>query len=73
MPKVSIYLPDALYREAQARKLPLSTLAQQAVETALRESDRQDWVAQVRTRPRRCHTVIDTTLLLTEVREEFGH
>jgi hypothetical protein len=23
-------------------------------------------------RLRRCHTVIDTTLLLTEVREEFG-
>lgn len=72
MPKVSIYLPDALYREAQARRLPLSTLAQQAVEAALRESDRQDWVAGVRSRPQRCHTVIDTTLLLTEVREEFG-
>lgn len=72
MPKVSIYLPDALYREAQARKLPLSALAQQAIETALRESDRQDWVTKVRSRPRRCHTVIDTERLLTEVREEFG-
>jgi post-segregation antitoxin (ccd killing protein) len=73
MPKVSIYLPDALYREAQARKLPLSALSQQAVETALRESDRRDWVARVRSRPQRCHTTIDTALLLTEVREEFGH
>jgi post-segregation antitoxin (ccd killing protein) len=73
MPKVSIYLPDALYREAQARKLPLSALAQQAVETALRESDRREWVARVRSRPQRCHTAIDTALLLTEVREEFGH
>ncbi len=72
MPKVSIYLPDALYREAQARKLPLSTLAQEAIEGALRESDRQNWVAKVRSRPQRCHTVIDTALLLTEVREQFG-
>ncbi len=72
MPKVSIYLPDALYREAQARKLPLSALAQQAVERALRDSDRQDWVARVRSRPPRCRTEIDTADLLTEVREEFG-
>lgn len=43
MPKVSIYLPDGLYRKAQARQLPLSALAQQAVENALRESDRQEW------------------------------
>ncbi|MGH3926790.1 MAG: type II toxin-antitoxin system CcdA family antitoxin [Pseudonocardiaceae bacterium] len=69
---MSIYLPDALYREAQARKLPLSALAQQAIESALRASDRQNWVAHVRSRPRRCHTVIDTALLLTEVRAEFG-
>ncbi|PZS15823.1 MAG: hypothetical protein DLM60_16450 [Pseudonocardiales bacterium] len=72
MPKVSIYLPDALYREAQARNLPLSALAQQAIENALKESARHDWVAKVRSRPQRCHTVIDTAHLLTEVREEFG-
>ena len=72
MPKVSIYLPDDLYRKAQARKLPLSAVAQRAIEGALRESDRQDWVAKVRSRPQRCHTVIDTGLVLTEVREEFG-
>jgi post-segregation antitoxin (ccd killing protein) len=72
MPKVSIYLPEALYRKAQARKLPLSTLAQRAIESALRESDRQDWVTMVRSRPQRCHTLIDTARLLTEVREEFG-
>jgi Post-segregation antitoxin CcdA len=72
MPKISIYLPDALYREAQARQLPLSALAQRAIESALRESDRQDWVTTVRSRPRRCHTPVDTARLLTEVREEFG-
>ena len=72
MPKVTVYLPDALYRAAQARKLPLSALTQQAVERALQTSEQQDWVARVRSRPRRCEAVIDTALLLTEVREEFG-
>jgi hypothetical protein len=72
MPKVSIYFPDALYRKARARKLPLSTLARRAVEGALRESDRQEWATMVRSRPRRCHTLIDSARLLTEVREECG-
>lgn len=72
MPKVSVYLPDALYREAQARHLPLSALTQRAVEDALRASDRQDWVTRVRSRPRRVHTAVDTALLLTETRAEFG-
>lgn len=72
MPKVSVYLPDALYREVQARKLPLSALTQQAVEQALQASDRRDWVGRVQSRPRRCHTVIDAALLLAQVREEFG-
>lgn len=72
MPKVSVYLPDAVYREVQARKLPLSALTQQAVERALQESDRQDWVAKVRSRPRRCNAVIDTGQLMSDVRSEFG-
>ena len=72
MPKVSVYLPDALYREAQARQLPLSALTQRAVEDALRASDRQDWVTRVRSRPQRVHTPIDTALLLSEARAEFG-
>jgi post-segregation antitoxin (ccd killing protein) len=72
MPKVTVYLPDALYQAAQARKLPLSALTQQAVEQALQLSDRQDWVARTRSRARRCDTVIDTALLLTQVRAEFG-
>jgi len=72
MPKVSVYLPDALYHEARARKLPLSALAQEAVERALRASDQQAWVARVRSRPRRCHFVADTAALIDEVRTEFG-
>ena len=45
MPEVSVYLPDELYRAAQERKLPLSALAQEAVERALRTSDRKERVA----------------------------
>jgi post-segregation antitoxin (ccd killing protein) len=72
MPKVSVYLPDELYRAAQERKLPLSALTQEAVERALRASDLEEWVARVRARPRRCEVTIDTAALLDEVREEFG-
>ncbi len=72
MPKVSVYLPDDLYRAAQARKLPLSALTQDAVEHALRASDRDEWMARVRARPRRCDTIIDSAALLDEVRSEFG-
>ena len=63
MPKVSVYLPDELYREARMRQLPLSSLVREAVERALRNSDRQEWVARVRSRPRRHDGAIDTALL----------
>jgi len=72
MPKVSVYLPDELYREARMRKLPLSSLVQEAVERALRNSDRQEWVLRLRSRPQRHEGVIDTAGLLFSVREEFG-
>lgn len=69
---MSIYLPDVLYRAAQERKLPLSALTQQAVERALAESDRRDWVTRVRARPRRHGAPIDTAQLLDDVRAEFS-
>ncbi|OLS97104.1 hypothetical protein BJF90_42925 [Pseudonocardia sp. CNS-004] len=72
MPKVSVYLPDDLYRAAQERKLSLSALTQEAVERAVRTSERKEWVARVRARPRRVDKEIDTAALLDEVREEFG-
>lgn len=72
MPKVSVYLPDDLYRAAQERKLPLSTLTQEAVERALRSSELQEWVARMRALPRPAGLVIDSAALLDEVREEFG-
>jgi post-segregation antitoxin (ccd killing protein) len=72
MPKVSVYLPDELYRAAQERKLPLSALTQEAVERALHTSDRKEWVSRMRARPRPSDLVIDSTALLDEVRAEFG-
>jgi post-segregation antitoxin (ccd killing protein) len=72
MPKVSVYLPDELYRAAQERKLPLSALTQEAVERALRTSDRKEWVARMRARAPLTDVVIDTEAVLDEVRAEFG-
>jgi len=72
MPKVSVYLPDELYRAAQERKLPLSSLTQEAVERALRASDLEEWVTRMRARQRPGDLVIDSAALLDEVREEFG-
>lgn len=72
MPKVSIYLPDDLYRRARRRGLSLSTLAQRAVHDALRSEDNQNWIEAARTRKPRILTDFDIELLMDEVRDEFG-
>jgi post-segregation antitoxin (ccd killing protein) len=72
MPKVSIYLPDDLYADARAHALPLSALAQRAIEDALAAVRTSEWVTRVRARPRRCHHRVDTTALLGSVRDGFG-
>lgn len=72
MPKVSVYLPDELYRAAREQGLSISTLTQWAVQEALREQATNRWIDAVRSRPTRVHTVLDTTAVLDEAREEFG-
>lgn len=72
MPKVNIYLPDDLYRDARAHDLPLSSVAQRAIEEALAGARTGEWVARVRGRPARCRSRVDTAALLDEVREDFG-
>ncbi len=72
MPKVSIYLPDGLYQQARARELPLSSLAQQAIENALAAALTEEWVTSVRARPPRHDRVFDTSALLDSVGEDFG-
>lgn len=72
MPKVSVYLPDELYGAAREHELPISTLAQQAIEQALRAKQTDDWVTRVRSRPVRVVERLDTRAALDAVRDEFG-
>ena|GEM_PF-5650971 len=44
MPKVCIYLPDRLHAEVRRLDLPLSSLAQEAVERAVADDDRARWL-----------------------------
>lgn len=72
MPKVSIYLPDDLYRDARAHELPLSALAQQAIENALSATRTREWVHRVRNRPPRYRRPVEAAALVDEVRGDFG-
>lgn len=71
MPKVNVYLPDDLYRRAKEQALPLSALAQRAIESALAQNDLQAWIRKLQDRPRRV-VEVDSAALLREVRDEFG-
>ena len=46
MPRMQVYLPDDLYREVKARRLPASELLQEAVRA---EMHRQDLLAETDT------------------------
>jgi post-segregation antitoxin (ccd killing protein) len=72
MPKVSVYLPDELYRSARDHGLPISTLAQRAIEAALQSQATDGWVSRVRARSRRHFVEIDSAATIAEAREEFG-
>jgi post-segregation antitoxin (ccd killing protein) len=69
---VRVPLPDDLYRAAREQGLSISTLAQRALEQALREQATNRWIDSVRARPPRVTTVLDTTAALDGAREEFG-
>ncbi len=72
MPKVSIYLPDDLYRDARAHELPLSALAQQAIENALTATRTTEWVNRVLRRSPRHHSAVDSAAVVDAVRDDFG-
>jgi post-segregation antitoxin (ccd killing protein) len=73
MPKVSVYLPDDLYRAARDEDLSISALTQEAVRTALRRRRTRQWVARVRQRPPRVASAdVDTGAVMDRVRDEFG-
>lgn len=72
MPKVSVYLPDDLYQAARAEDLPISTLAQDAIRGALRRRANAAWIERMRNRPPLVTRGFDTSVLMDEVRDEFG-
>lgn len=72
MPKVSIYLPDELYARAKAQSLPLSSLAQKAIEAALARDANAGWIERMRSRPRRITAVLGTADVMDEVKDEWG-
>ena len=39
MPRMQVYLPEAMYEEVKARSLPVSELLQRAVQAELRRQD----------------------------------
>jgi post-segregation antitoxin (ccd killing protein) len=70
MPKISIYLPDAMYAELRRRDLPVSQLAQQAFAAALADDANRAWIDRARRRPTGAG-LISTEDLMREVDEEF--
>ncbi len=72
MPKISIYVPDALYDEVRRRRVPLSAVAQRAFEDAVRSQRNQEWIDAARQRAPRVTAKLDTAALLAEVRVELG-
>ena len=71
MPKVSVYLPDELYRRARELGLPLSALTQAAIEREIERDPNADWIERVRDRPARTDAELDTSELMAAVREDF--
>lgn len=71
MPKVNIYVPDAMYDELRKRKLPMSRLAQHAFSAALDEQENAAWIARARRRPIR-PSGTSTDELMKAVDSEFG-
>lgn len=72
MPKVSVYLSDELYRRAKEHSLPISTIAQEAIEMALRSKATDRWVAAMRARPPWAARDIDTAAVMERVKDEWG-
>lgn len=72
MPKVSVYLPDELYRAARDHGLSISALAQEAITAELAAARAERWVEAVRARAPRVIEELDVRAALDGAREEFG-
>lgn len=71
MPKVSVYLPDHLYRLAKERNLSISKITQRAIEQHTAKMPIDDWVEMMRGRPRLVSDDVDVSELMDAVRAEF--
>lgn len=71
MPKVSVYLPDELYRRARELRLPVSALTQAAIQREIERDPNADWIERVRDRPARSGAELETSELMAAVREDF--
>lgn len=72
MPKVSVYLPDDLYRAARDQGLSISAVTQRALEVELRGAQTDRWIAAVRGREPRVRGTVDTCAALDAARSDFG-
>lgn len=72
MPKVSVYLPDDLYRRVQDSGLSLSAVTQQALHRALAQRRNHDWIARRRDEEPLVAGDVDVGEVLEAVRDEFG-
>lgn len=71
MPKVSVYLPDELYRRARELRLPVSALTQAAIQREIERDPNADWIERVRDRPARSGAELEASELMAAVREDF--
>ncbi len=72
VPKVSVYVPDDLYRRARDAGLSLSAVTQAAIDKHLERAHNDRWIAEARSRSARVHSHVDTAALLEAARDEFG-
>ncbi|HEY3736637.1 MAG TPA: hypothetical protein VGL26_04275 [Jatrophihabitans sp.] len=71
MPKISIYVPDAMYDELRRRHLPASQIAQAAFSKALAENANAAWIERMLARPINDRITTSTEDLMDAVDEEF--
>jgi post-segregation antitoxin (ccd killing protein) len=71
MPKLSVYLSDAVYEAVRRYEIPVSSVAQEALRAEVVRRANGEWNARALRRPIRT-APIDTSVVIDEVRGEFG-
>lgn len=71
MPKLSVYLPDDVYESVRRYEIPVSSVAQAALQAEVARRANGEWIERARQRPLRT-APIDTSAVFDDVRVEFG-